>query len=267
MTRFIFFLIAVAAVYALLVVRRIAIRLRTLRRQLAAYGRGDYLGQLQAIEGFRVRGSEPGHYLFFRGSALYHLGRLEEAEQALRRSLAGESYRPLKTCCRDELGHVLMALGRWDEAEGCIQECIRESPERGTSYRSMAELILRRGSGQALDAAQEGVARDRAAKTGPGKLAKEDYETNLSESLAVLAWALARSGADSNKVEAAVQESFAAGATAKPVLGEIHYFAGRAFEELRNGERSRNQFRVAAEVDPLGVYGRLALSALTALVK
>jgi tetratricopeptide (TPR) repeat protein len=254
--------------FFLLVVRRIANRLRILRTQLAAYRRGDYQGQLQAIEGFRVRGSEPVHYLGFRGSACYQLGRLEEAEQALRRSLSMEKYAQLRTVTRDELGRVLMEQGRWDDAAACFQECIAESPQRGGSYRSVAELLLRRGHDRtaALDAARRAEAADRAEKVSPGKLGKEDHDLNLSESLAVLAWALAQNGTSPAEIEPMLKEAFSlCPETTRPTRAEIHYFAGRAYADLGKPVESERQFRTAVQVDPVGNYGRLCESAITAM--
>jgi tetratricopeptide (TPR) repeat protein len=142
------------------------------KAQLAAYRRGDYEAQLKIVEGFRVNGSEPRDYLFFHGSACLNLGRLKEAERALRRSLEMQTNPALRNLCRDELGRVLMEQGRWDDAEACFRECIAESPRRGSCYRAIAELSLRRGAQQAaaLDAARRAVADDRAAKAGVFRL-------------------------------------------------------------------------------------------------
>jgi len=261
--------IALGGLFAWLVVRRVAIRLRALQAQLAAYRRGDYEGQLKAIEAFRVGKSEPGHYLFFRGSACLQLGRLPEAEQALRRSLAMETDAPLRTCCRDELGRALMEQGRWEDAEGCFRQCIAESPKRGSSHRSMAELSLRSGRDkeEALNAARRAEALDRAASLGVSKLGKEEHSVNLSESLAVLAWALAASGAGAEAVEPVLKEAFElCPETTKPVRAELHYFAGRAYADLGNESESRRHFHRALEVDPIGNYGRLAGSMMATAV-
>jgi tetratricopeptide (TPR) repeat protein len=261
--------IALGVFFAWLIVRRIAIRLRALQAQLAAYRRGDYEGQLRVIEAFRVGNSEPGHYLFFRGSACYQLGRLQEAEQSLRRSLAMETNAQLRTVCRDEVGRVLMEQGRWEDAEDCFRECIAEWPRRGGGHRSVAELLLRskREKEAALCAARLAEVLDRRASLGVSKLGKEDYSVNLSESLAVLAWALAASGAGAEAVAPVLKEAFElCPETTKPVRAELHYFAASAYADLANESESRRHFHRALEVDPIGNYGRLAGSAMVTAV-
>jgi len=249
--------------FGLLVARRMARKLQVLDAQLAAYRRGDYYGQLQIIEGFRTRGSEPRHYLFFRGAACFELGRLGEAEQLIRRSLSLETRPAEKTICRDQLGRVLMQQERWDEAAACFRECIAESPRRGGGYYAMAELLLRRDEQPeaALAAARSAVAAERAEKPSRDRLGKESHNLNLAESLAVLAWALARNHADPAEVENALNEAFAAcGQAAKPILAQLHFYAGRACALLGDAAGSASHFQSAADLDPLGNYGRLAQS-------
>jgi tetratricopeptide (TPR) repeat protein len=238
---------------------------RIVQAQLAAYRRGDYEGQLKIVEGFRVRGSQPRHYLFFHGSASYQIGRLQEAEQALGRSLAMEKNRLLRTLCRDELGRVLMEQGRRDDAAACFRECMEESPHRGGCHRSMAELLLRTGQNPAaaLDAARRAVDDDRTTKVPAGQLGREDHDLSLAESLAVLAWAMARTDASSPEVDIVLGQALSVcPGSVKPVLAEIHYFAGRAYEELGDDAGRLRHLRAAADQDPIGNYGRLALTAI-----
>lgn len=246
---------------ALFVVRVIVRKLSLLKAQLAAYRRGDYATQLEIVEGFRVKGSEPSDYLFFHGSACLKLGRLDEAERALRRSLAMETVPSLMTVCRDELGRVLMEQQRWGEAETCFRKCISEAPKRGAGHRALAEVLLRRSGdrAEALEAARSGVAWDRGAKIGRGKLAREDYDTSLSESLAVFAWAAAENRAGTSEIESALTEAFALCAEAtKPIMSELHFCAGQAYAALGNSTESGRHFQKAYEADPIGNYGRLA---------
>jgi tetratricopeptide (TPR) repeat protein len=231
-----------------------------LQDQLAAYQRGDYQAQLKIIEGFRIGGSEPAHYLFFRGGACFQLGRLGEAEQVIRRSMSMETSPVLSVLCQDQLGHILMEQGRWDEASACFQECILESPKRGGGHRAIAEGLLRHSERNeaALGAARLGVAADRA-KTARGRLGKLDRAASLSESLAFLAWALAKNRANAAEVESALKEAFAlCGETTKPVLAELHFCAGHAYADLGNKNESIRHFKCANEIDPIGNYGRLS---------
>ena len=248
-----------------LILGRNFIRFRgVLKAQLAAYRRGDYQGQLKIIEGFRTNRSEPEHYLFFRGTACYELGRLEEAEELLRRSLSMANDPARRTVCRDQLGLVLMEQARYDEAAACFRVCIEESPNRGGGRRGMAETLLRQdgNNAAALDAARLAVEADRAEKVSGGKLGREAHVLNLSESLAVFAWALAKNAVDPAEVEGALTEAFAlCSETTKPIRARLHFCASQAFSALGNTAESSRHIQFAAEIDPLGNYGRLARGA------
>ena len=247
----------------LLVGRGIARKLSILNAQLAAYRRGDYEAQLKIVEGFRGRGSEPPYYLFLHGAACFQLGRLREAEQSIRRSAAIETNPALRALCWDELGKVLMEQGRWDEAASRFRECIKEAPNRGGGHRAVAEMLLRQGEQNeaALDAARRAVAADRAKKVERGKLAREEYALSLSESLAFLAWALAKNQADPSEVESALNEAFKlCGETTNPILAELHFCAGQAYAAMGNTAESSRHFKCAVDIDPIGNYGRLSQS-------
>ena len=240
------------------------------RGYIALQRRGDYQGQLSLIEGLRVRGSEPRHYLLLRGMTLYQLGRLAEAEQALRRSLAMQKKPTFRMHCQDQLGHLLMAQGRWDDAANCFQECMAEFPRDSMPRNSMAQLWLRRGQQPeaALTEAQRAELVQRARKPGITKSAKEAHQVRMARCVAVKAWALARNGAGTAPVEAALQEAFEpCGQKATPLRAQMHYFAGRAYGDLGNTAESDRHLQAARTTDPIGNYGRLAASALAAVVK
>jgi tetratricopeptide (TPR) repeat protein len=238
---------------------------RILRDQFAAYRRGDYEGQMKAVEALRFLGSQPRRYLFFRGSACYQLGRLDEAELALRRSMSGDRNVKLRSYCRNKLGHVLMEQGRWDDATECFRESIAELPQDGGAHRGMAELLLRHGQRPeaALEAARQALELDRAAPIGRRAVNKWSHGLNVSASLAVFAWAQARNGASPEDLESALKEAFAlCGEDMKPALAELHYCAGYAYANLRKIAESRRHFQSAAQADPLGNYGRLSADAV-----
>ncbi len=139
------------------------------------------------------------------------------------------------------------------------------SPNRGGGHRARAELLLRRGERNeaALDAARLAVAADRAGKVPRGKLGQDSHNLNLSESLAFLAWALARNQADPGEVESALNEAFAlCGESTKPVLAGLHFCAGQACTALGNLAGSSRHFQFPIDTDPIGNYGRLAEAAI-----
>jgi tetratricopeptide (TPR) repeat protein len=253
--------IVLFALFFLLVIRSIRRSQGVLHKQLAAYRRADYRAQLQEIEHFRVGNSEPAHYLFFRGVGCFELGQLKEAEESLRRSLAMEHRCGQRILCLDQLGRVLMEQDRYDEAEALFRDSISEGPHRGGGHRSMAELLLRRGEcdSKALEEARAATAADRAAPVHPSDLGSETHKLNVGESLAVYAWALARNGGTRADVEETIMEALAIGpSAAKPVLSEIHYFAGQAYAALDDTVESSRHFRCATDIDPDGNYGRLS---------
>jgi hypothetical protein len=72
------------------------------------------------------------------------------------------------------------------------------------------------------------------------KLGREKYSVHVSESLAVLAWALAATGAGANAVESALKEAFERyPETTIPPRAEAHYFSGHAYAELGNQSESQ----------------------------
>lgn len=251
--------VVLLAGFAALVAKTFTTRLKILKAQIAAYSRGDYQAQANIVQGFRVKGSEPNDYLFLHGTACFELGRLEQAEREIRRSLEKETNAQLQITCRDQLGRVYMEQSRWEEASECFRQCIAQNPKRGGSHRSMAEWLLRRGEQPeaALQAARRAVDADRAEKTRRGWLGKEVHNSNLAESLAILAWALARNHGDPAEVDRAVKEAFALADATKPILTELHYAAGQAYAALGNAGESSRHFQRGVEIDPVGNYGRL----------
>jgi Tfp pilus assembly protein PilF len=53
------------------------------------------------------------------------------------------------------------------------------------------------------------------------------------------------------------------GAKTKPTLAEAHYHAAKAYDALRMPEKSGEHFRQATDLDPQGIWGRLAQAAST----
>jgi tetratricopeptide (TPR) repeat protein len=164
------------------------------------------------------------------------------------------------------IASVLMDQGRFPEAIAFFENAGSAWPDRGSSHRGVAEVWLRQGREfpEALEHARQAVEIDRPASG----MKKEALDTRLGEDLATLAWAVAanstvaaNSGAAA-EVDSQLTESFKlCGTKTKPILAQIHYQAGKAYEALKMPEKAREHFRQAAEVDPNGIYGRLARAA------
>jgi tetratricopeptide (TPR) repeat protein len=236
---------------------------------MAAYRDGDYETGLQKTEALKDTYNplkKSAEYCFFRGTMLHHLGRLEEAEASLREGLPLEEDPRQRALVYNTIASVLMDQGRFPEAIAFFENAGSAWPDRGSSHRGVAEVWLRQGREfpEALQHARQAVEIDRAASG----MKKEALDTRLGEDLATLAWAVAASStvaANSGaaaEVESQLAESFQlCGTKTKPILAQIHYQAGKAHEALKMPEKAREHFRQAAEVDPKGVYGRLARAA------
>ncbi len=230
-----------------------------LAAQLAAWRRGDYEAQMRAAAPLRVW--KPRAYLFFRGSALFMLGRLQEAEACLRRSLLMEKRRRLKALCESQLGHVLLAQQRYADAIACFERAIADWPQRGSGYRGIAEMLLLQGvqPAEALRRARQAADIDEVNTA----LGAENRDLNTAESLATLAWAEAVNSRNAAEVERLLSKAFTlCPETTVPIRAELHYLAGRAYAALGKTDESAREFERAAKLDPHGNCGRSAKAAM-----
>jgi tetratricopeptide (TPR) repeat protein len=243
--------------------------MKAINAVMAAYREGDYETGLQKAEALKNHPDNKAEYCFFRGTMLHHLGRLEEAEASLREGLPMEEDQRQRALVYNTIASVLMDQGRYPEAIAFFENAGRAWPDRGSSHSGVAEVWLRQGREfpEALEHARQGVEIDRAASG----MKKEALDTRLGEDLATLAWAVAANSTavfnSANpsalpEVESLLAESFKlCGTKTKPILAQIHYQAGKAYEALKMPEKAREHFRQATEVDPKGIYGRLARAA------
>ena len=229
---------------------------------MAAYRAGDYALALQKAEGLKDGSSKTAEYCFLRGGMLHQLGQFTEAESSLREGLPLQPDNRLKALNYNTLAKVLMDQERFTESIAFFESAGRAWPDRGANLRGIAEVWLRqeRELSEALDHARQAVEIDRSA-TG---MKKEALDTRLGEDLAILAWAVAANSGDAHEVESLLTEAFPlCGTKTKPILAQLHYHAGRAYAALKMPEKSRGHFRQAAEIDPHGIFGRLARAMLS----
>jgi len=227
----------------------------------AAYRAGDYKLALKETEGLKDGASKTPEYCFYRGGMLHQLGQLDEAEISLREGLPLQPDSLLKALNYNTLAKVLMDQGRFTESIAFFENAGRAWPGRGSNLRGIAEVWLRQGreSSEALENSRRAVEIDRAA-TG---LTKELLDQRLGEDLAVLAWAIAANSGDAREVESLITEAFSLCSKTKPILGQVHYHAGRAYTALQMWEKSQDHFRQASKIDPQGIFGRLARAMLS----
>jgi tetratricopeptide (TPR) repeat protein len=192
---------------------------------------------------------------------LRQLGQFREAESCLREGLPLQPDNRLKALNYNTLATVLMDQERYAESIAFFENAGRAWPGRGSNQRGIAEVWLRQGRElpEALNHARQAVEIDRSA-TG---LKKELLDQRLGEDLAVLAWAVAANSGGAHEVESLLTEAFSLCAKTNPILGQVHYHAGRAYAALQMMETGHEHFRQAAQIDPQGIFGRLARAMLS----
>jgi tetratricopeptide (TPR) repeat protein len=224
---------------------------------MAAYRNGDYITALQRTERLKNGQEKTGEYCFMRGGMLHHLGQLDESEAFLREAIPLHDDPRQKALVYNALASVLMDQKRFPEAVAFYENAGRAWPDRGSSLCGIAETWLRQGREfpEALQCARQAIEIDQRATGMP----KEALDKRLGEDFVVLAWAIAANSGDAQEVESLLAKAFPlCGTKTKPVLAQIHYHAGKAYETLKMPEKARDHFRKAKEVDPKGTFGRLA---------
>jgi tetratricopeptide (TPR) repeat protein len=212
---------------------------------LEAFRRGDY----QAALGFAT---DP----FLQANTIMQTGKFAEAEQLLRQ-FAGTVQEPkLAALLQCVLGQVLMHQNKGAEAMECFQKSVQLWPERGSTHRDIAEVLLRRGdsSAEALRWARLAVEKENA---GPG-LSEDSKNLNLAEDTATLAWAVAVHLHDVTEVDRLDSSITLPAITPVSSNAQIHYHLGQAYAALGNSAASAKHFEYAAMVNANGIYGRAA---------
>jgi tetratricopeptide (TPR) repeat protein len=220
---------------------------------MQAFIRGDYQ-QALAISAAAQHGVNVG---VFDGALLMQIGRLNEAERMISQALASET-EPRSTalahCC---LGEVYLFQHQYDKALSCYNSALSLWPERGGTYRAIAELGLRRGEDPfvVLQWAHLAVEKEKASQ-GIVPMTKV---ANLSAELATLAWAVAASSRNAPEVDSLVAEadSFCAGIPVTSIA-QAHVYCAMAYAALGNEAKSAQHFDAAARIDPNGAWGREA---------
>jgi len=193
---------------------------------------------------------------FLRAEMLIQLGRPQEAEQILRQMADTVKEAKPRTLVMSQLGHLMMRQQRYGEAMECFQLALRMWPERGSTYRAIAEWYLRRGDNpaEALSWARLAVEKEKA---GPG-LSPDSTAISLCEERSTLAWAVAVHLHDGVQVDRLCEEiGFPALTPAcSQAMSSFHF--GKAWAALGDHARSAAHFEAAVRRDPNGVWGREA---------
>ena len=220
---------------------------------IQAFMKGEYQHAL-AISSAAQRGVNVG---VFDGSLLMQIGRLNEAERMIAEALASETEPKSTALAQCVLGDVYLFQHQFDKALACYNSALSLWPERGGTYRAIAEVGLRRGEDPSVVLQWARLAVEKE-KTSQGIVAMTKV-ANLGAELATLAWAVAASSHNSSEVESLVAEadSFGAGIPVSSIA-QVHVYSAMAYAALGNEAKRAQHLEAAARVDPNGVWGREA---------
>jgi tetratricopeptide (TPR) repeat protein len=228
---------------------------------LAPLKRGDYETAVRRARLMEQVHMSRGVFQNLAGMALFLAGRYEEARAELeesirstRREIAAGGGAGL-----DNIGCVLAAQGRYDEAIEMFEASLAISPKIACPNNDLAHALLEQGHSpeRALELTDRGLALFQASLW---QRLLERYV--LGHLWANRAWALAQLGRDSEAAQALERALAAADRSFVPEFSGVLYCAGRT--ELVRGDRVRaaEHLTQACQLDPVGHYGRLAARAL-----
>jgi tetratricopeptide (TPR) repeat protein len=220
--------------------------------------RGEYdvaLRRLARIAWFSKRAP----VFFLRGTVLMFAGRNEEAEAALRQSLAGEESSVHKSLALVNIGYTLLGERRYNEAKEALEEAIELRPNGAVAYSTLAEVYLSQGiePQKALDLLNKGLEYKRTADM------QQTVDLHIFGYLfANRAWALWLLGHPAEADEALDEARKYCAVDIKPGAAGVHYRLGRVLLAEKRTEEAAEEFRQACQMDPSGIYATRSEAAL-----
>ena len=190
-----------------------------------------------------------------RTDALFFSGRAADAEAILRELVESQRNAGLRTLALEHLGRVQMAQARYPDARRSFEAAAKLTPGRPATYLGLAEVRLRQGveTTQALEDAERALQLHRDSL-----LERKASKERLAAIRGTQAWALAAQGRgieSQQAIEAGVREM---DPKFLPEVAGFYWRAGMAMLVLENANAATAHLRRAAELDPLGYYGKLA---------
>jgi tetratricopeptide (TPR) repeat protein len=226
----------------------------------AALKRGDYDGALRVITKLRPLNPNSARAMKQRGLVLLLAGRFREAEDALRRAIAGMGSGPQQATALERLGDALLEQGRYDEAMRSFQAAIHAHPGFRRPYRGMAELLLRQRKDppRALEYVEEivgpsGPSRNKMTINGE---VRDDY-------WALKAWALAEAGRTSEVASAVENAIRCSDSKSRPSMAATYHRIGMAMLAIGNEEAANGYLKQSQDFDPHGRWSALAKASST----
>jgi predicted Zn-dependent protease len=202
---------------------------------------------------------ETARFHYIQGRTLRYAGRLAEAEQAFRSSIGKGQVRaePEQAFRLECLGEVLLELGRFKEATSAFEAATKIYPPYAGSYSGLAEAWLRQGR----EAQRALLLVDKALELRQNDVRTRHHDRHeLAYMHANRAQALALLGRKEDALSAIETASRVGDPEFIPGLAATFWRCGVALRMLHQVDGANEKFRKAAEMDPRGLYGKLAAS-------
>lgn len=221
--------------------------------------RGDYQGATKLVKRFHFYNPEGVPALTILGNLLLMQGRFREAEEVLRRALAGPRSRGAKALALEYLGDALLEQGRSDEAMRSYEAALHVWPGFRRPYRGMAESMLRQGRDpvRAL-----GYVEQIVGPSGPSRSRITFRRQPLDDYWALKAWALAQLGRGAEVAPAIAEAIRRTNRKSRPDLASTYRRLGLAMRALEREAEAEEYLKKARDADPQGRWSALAKAAL-----
>ena len=232
------------------------LRVRPIHRELS---RGNYSRAFELLNG-PLSWPSTGVWKNASGEVLFFSDRAREAEPIVRELAETQRDSTLRTVALDDLGRILIAQRRYDEAKRAFEASARLTPTRSRSYSGLAELRLLQG----IEAQQALEDAERALQLHRKLLARRNGAREyLADIRGNQAWALAVLGRGAESQQAIDEGLREVDSSHKPSLAGFYWRAGMAMLALGNTTTAVTRFRRSAELDRDGYYGKLAARQLS----
>lgn len=226
---------------------------------LPPVGRTDYkTGLTRARTMQRFAPLNLHYYLIAEYEILKYAGRWQAAEEIIKQAISlGQRQKAPpanQALALQGYGAVLLAEGRYDEAQRVLESSIQLRPEGSGSYLRLAELYLKQGINgeRALELANKAI-----ENKGKSLLLRLAARWNWAEFYSIRAWALAACDRHA-EAEAEFERAFKIAGNFKPELAMAHYRAARATDLRGDSAAVSEHLGRAVALDPHGAAGHLA---------
>jgi len=198
---------------------------------------------------------------FIRGTVLLFAGRLAEADESLRTSIAKSLIQAgsIVPGGLSNLAAVELRLGRFRAATAALEAATKLYPRFSGVHNGLAEVLLSQG----LEPRRALLLVDNALKLKEGNVRTRNVDRHSTAYMwANRAQALAMLGQKEEAASSVTTAQSAGDPAFLPGLAGTYWRCGVALRLMEQENAALEQFRKAAGIDPHGLYGKLAGSAL-----